>query len=330
MQLLKEGIDFDSFLKAYDFQVPYEVENRESGMNNTTRIINAGSERFVLRIYNNHRDPAIVRLEHEVLAALDRRDPPFRVPSPVRDKKGETVGIAGDGTVSALYRYIEGERPDPEKPAHVFALGRTAALLTSAMSRIEPAGAPLYSPYYELEDTYAAMDERAFLALPESFEALAPIRVRFAMLQKEREGLREAREAAARLPKQWIHGDLVFNNTVAQGDEIVGVLDFEFSTKDARAMELAVIVADLLKPDDPGCGEKIGLLLGGYRESFRLSEEERRLLPALMKLRLLDVALHFAVRLRDGLDREDVLSGIIEQTAFGCGWINEYWEDEWL
>ncbi|WP_028610702.1 phosphotransferase [Paenibacillus harenae] len=324
---MKEGIDFSTYLSEYEFGAPYEVEHRESGMNNTTRIIASGQERYVLRIYNNHKDAGIVRLEHEVLAALQQQKPPFRVPIPVRNKRGDTVCTAGDGTLSALFQYIEGDRPNPENPAHVLALGRTAALLTAALGRINPAGKPLYSPYYELESTYEAMDEHAFLSIADRSEAFAARRNRFLYLQKERLSLRAECEAVSRLPKQWIHGDLVFNNTVSQGDDIIGVLDFEFSTIDVRAMELAVVIVDLLKPDDPACGMKVKRLLEGYHESFRLTGEEIMMLPVLMKLRLLDVALHFAVRLRDGLDGEEVLCGIMDQTLFGCGWINENWED---
>ncbi|MOA62930.1 hypothetical protein D3C78_1884940 [compost metagenome] len=68
------------------------------------------------------------------------------------------------------------------------------------------------------------------------------------------------------------------------------------------------------------------LLIGGYLTSLQLSEEEAERLPDLIKLRMLDVALHFAVRLRDGLDNANVLSGIIDQCAFGCSWINKHGE----
>jgi homoserine kinase type II len=324
---LIDTIDFSAFLDEYAFQAPCEVEHRESGMNNTTRLIVSGKERYVLRIYNNHKDANIVRLEHEVLSELQKQELPFQVPIPVRNKRGDTVSIAHDGTLSALFHYIDGDRPNAANPAHISALGKTAALLTFALSVIEPNQKPLYSPYYSLESTYMSMDDTAFTGMADRSPALAARRSSLEELQKERQKLKGECEAISRLPQQWIHGDLVFNNTVSRGERIVGVLDFEFSTVDVRAMELAVIAVDLIKPDDPLCIANVRLLLEGYLQSFQLTEQELEKLPSLMKLRLLDVALHFASRFRDGLDGEDVLCGIIDQSAFGCKWLNEHWED---
>jgi homoserine kinase type II len=81
----------------------------------------------------------------------------------------------------------------------------------------------------------------------------------------------------------------------------------------------------LIKQDDTAFQDKIKHLLQGYQDSNPLSVQELNHLPSLMKLRLLDVALHFAVRLREQLDSEDVLCKIIEQSAYGCKWINKHW-----
>ncbi|RCW50921.1 phosphotransferase [Paenibacillus prosopidis] len=324
---MNDTIDFTAFLEQYAFQAPCEVEHRESGMNNTTRMISSGMKRYVLRIYNNHKDANIVRLEHEVLAELQKQELPFQVPVPVRNKQGDTVCIANDGTLSALFHYIDGDRLSAANAAHISALGKTAALLTIALSEIEPIQKPLYSPYFSLEGTYMSMDGTTFLGMAERSPSLAARRSSLIELQEERQNLKGEYDAIARLPQQWIHGDLVFNNTVSQGEKIIGVLDFEFSTVDVRAMELAVIAVDLIKSDDPLCIANVKLLLEGYRQSFQLTEQELEKLPSLMKLRLLDVALHFASRFRDGLDGEDVLCGIIDQSAFGCKWLNEHWED---
>jgi homoserine kinase type II len=325
---LNDILEFTIFLNEYEFQEPCEVEHRESGMNNTTRMIASGGQRFVLRIYNNHKDEDIVRLEHEVLVQLTRQELSFRVPAPIRNKRGDTVSIASDGTLSSLFHYIEGDRPTAANAAHVYALGRAAAELTAALSHIQPDGKPLYSPYYLLEKTYASMDGTAFLSMADRSETLAARRSSFIALDEERRKLAEECEELALLPQQWIHGDLVFNNTVSKNDAIIGVLDFEFTTVDVRAMELAVIAVDLIKPSETEVQEKVRLLLQGYQNTLTLSEQELKKLPSLMKLRLLDVALHFSVRLRDQLDKEDVLCGIIDQCMFGCDWINENWEDE--
>lgn len=323
-----DTIDFKSYLNEYEFPAPCLIENLESGMNNTTRIISSGDKRYVLRIYNNHKDTDIVRLEQEILSELQQEELPFLVPVPLRNKRGETISIAPDGTLSALFHYIDGERPSSANLAHVYALGVTAAKLSRALAAIRPTRKAQYSPYYRLEETYAPMDGKIFLAMAERSAELTARKVSFEALQAEREQLAEACAEFEQWPMQWIHGDLVFNNTVSQDDRIIGVLDFEFATMDVRAMELAVIVVDLIKPNDVALHEKVKLLLNGYQDTNPLTGRELKILPLLMKLRLLDVALHFAGRLRDQLDHADVLCGIIDQSLFGCKWINEHWEDE--
>jgi homoserine kinase type II len=326
---LSSLIDFTAYLDHYEFQERYVVENRESGMNNTTRIITSGDRKYVFRIYNNHKNPDIVRLEHEVLQQLNELELSFQVPIPVNNKCGDSVSLAPDGTLSALFDYIEGDRPSMANERHIYALGHTAAKLTEALGRIEPKRKPLYSPYYSLEDTYATMDLDSFLTLADRSKALEARIPGILALHGERERLIPSCRELALLPQQWIHGDLVFNNTVSHENDIIGVLDFEFATIDARAMELAVIIVDMIKPGDPDFQSKLKVLLQGYQGGIQLSEEERKQLPALMKLRLLDVALHFAVRLRDNLDEAEILCGIIDQSLFGCNWINDHWEAEY-
>ncbi|CAM4434513.1 homoserine kinase type II [Paenibacillus endophyticus] len=324
---MNDDINFTVYLNEYHFPEPYEVNQRDSGMNNTTRVILSGNERYAFRIYNNHKDVEIVRLEQEVLSALAQQSLPFQIPVPVRNKRGDTLSIAEDGTLSALFHYIDGDRPTASNPEHVYALGQIAALLANALESIKPDRLPLYSPYYELEYTYAAMDEAAFLSMADRSDALRARSINFEYLQRERNLLKEVCVELEGWPKQWIHGDLVFNNTVSRENAIIGVLDFEFATMDVRAMELAVIIVDLLKPEDAELKMKIQLLVNGYKSICPLTAEELQLLPRLMKLRLLDVALHFAVRFRDQLDKDDVLCQIVDQSAFGCKWITENWED---
>lgn len=310
-------------LNEYVFKAPYHIEKSENGMNNTTTLVTSGDEKYVFRIYNNHKDIAIVQLEHEVLELLHARKPNFKVPLPVRNRHEHTVTIAADGTLSALFHYIDGDRPSIDNIEHIAALGKTAGLLSAELQHIKPSYRPVYAPYYELESTYAAMNESAFTRLTEGSEALAARKESIRLLQQERQLLEAQYMTMSQLPQQWIHGDLVFNNSVAIGADIVGVLDFEFVTIDARAMELAVIAVDLLKASPLTSVEKMNRLCEQFRATVDLTEQELQLLPSLMKLRLLDVALHFAIRYRDGLDPEHVLCEIIDQSAAGCRWLNE-------
>lgn len=321
---MMDSIDFTPFLQQYSFKQPWWVAQGESGMNNTTRMVEAGKERFVLRIYNNHKDTEVVKLEHELLQLLQKKALPFRVPRPVSNSAGETVTVSEDGTVASLFDYIEGERTDAGKRSHVSELGKAAGALTAALGEVKPIGKPLYSPYYLLEETYAAMDSGTFSSLSERSDALRARRDAVRGLLNVKAELVGPAKRIAELPRQWIHGDLVFNNTVMLNDAISGVLDFEFCTVDARAMELAVTAVDMIKPETDDTLDKMLALFAGYSDLVRLTRSEIELLPAMMKLRLLDVALHFAVRFVEGLDKEEVLCGIVDQSAYGCSWVDKH------
>lgn len=300
-------------------------EAAASGMNNTTRIISCGEQKYVLRLYNNHGDANTVRLEHEMLKALSPAKLEFRIPEPVPNAAGDTVTVLPDGKLACLFGYIEGERPTLANSAHVRALGTAAGQLSRAFNGVNLSITPEYSPYYELGDTYATMDKPSFLGLAKGEPMLRELAEQFGYLQAEREELLKACVQVAALPRQWIHGDICFGNALSIGDRISAILDFEFVTVDSRAMELAVLMVDLLKRDAAaGSAAMLESAARAFQESVELTAEERKLLPALMKLRLLDVTLHFAVRLREGLDQPDVLASIVDSCAYGCEWINQH------
>ncbi|MHA6484056.1 phosphotransferase [Paenibacillus sp. strain BS8-2] len=310
----------------YDWHAPYTIEAAAaSGMNNTTRIVNCGAHKFVLRLYNNHEDMATVRLEHQVLKAITGSELGFQVPDPVVNRIGDTISVLPEGKLACLFRYIEGERPDPDNIILIKELGTATGKISLVLNDINNIDNPQYSPYYELGITYAAMDKHRFLAIADQNVAFRHLSKSFELLQREREQLLSLCNQVADLPRQWIHGDICCGNTLHLGERISGVLDFEFVTLDSRAMELAVVMVDLLRRElGDGISERLRAVHDAFQEVVPLNAEERNLLPTLMKLRLLDITLHFAVRYSEGLDGPDVLAGIVDRCAFGCEWISKH------
>ncbi|MBO7746003.1 phosphotransferase [Paenibacillus sp. MWE-103] len=314
---------FAAVAGRYPLAGPLRIAKEESGMNNTTRMVYAANDRYVLRVYDNHRDRAIVRIEHGLLAALQHAGLSFRVPSPVAGRDGSTIAEAPDGKLAALFGYIAGSRPTPDNPAHAAGLGRAAGELTRAFAACGPQAGlePAYKPYYDFEATHAAADEATLTALCRRSPALAERAEAVASLHALRTRLTALIDRVKRLPHQWIHGDIVFSNALAEGDAIVGLLDFEFCAVDVRAMELAVVLAEFPCGDEERAVRRMELFCAGYGEKLPLEPEEIALLPDLMQLRLIDVWLHFAVRLAEGLDPEQVWLREIERVSFACGWI---------
>lgn len=309
------------YVEQYPLVSGWVIEPGNSGMNNTTRMVLTDQGRYVLRIYNNHKDKPTVQLEHELLKALQHSEHPFQVPVPVANHEGDTVTVGPEGTLAAMYLYIAGERPTIDNTAHITSLGYAAAALTTALSKVEPQLKPIYQPYYKLEESYASLDRQSMQDIAASAEVLQERVSKFEALQRIRDNLGSAIASIEELPHQWIHGDLNFSNAVAAGDQVVGILDFEFSTIDVRAMELAVVIVDLITEDETLTMDRIRLFCEGYGSGLKLLEREINSLPVLLKLRMLDVTLHFASRWKEELDPADVLAGIVDQAHRVCEWV---------
>ncbi|MCI3918656.1 phosphotransferase [Paenibacillus sp. TRM 82003] len=359
----------------------YTVSEGASGMNNTTRYVEAEGASYVVRLYA-HRDEAKIACEHAALRALAAKPLPFRVPEPVAAPDGRTIVRAADGALAALFRRIPGARPSLREPEQLRAFGRAAGQLTRALrdlderlptehaagsetapkedsttspaataattpqdstvpstatkaatpqgSTVPPAAttaAPAYPPYYELDASYPRCTPEAVAAFradpPAPFADLAD---ELATLEAELADVRGRLPALRALPHQLVHGDLNASNALAAEDgSIVAILDFEFVTRDARVMEAAVCLSDLLDPDAPEAAmwANVNAFLDGYGSVVALEPEELDALPLLLRLRRLDVALHFLSRYWDGVDDADVLRRQLQSAHRVATWLRE-------
>ncbi|QYR19037.1 phosphotransferase [Paenibacillus sp. sptzw28] len=316
------GGDFAAFLDQYNLAAAWRAVEEESGMNNTTRMVYSGDNKYVLRVYDNHRDAQIVRIEHLVLEGLQALKLPFKVPQPVENNRNSSITVSPDGKLAALFRFIEGDRPSPKNPEHVAGLGRAAGLLSHALNGVRPDVIPIYKPYYEFDKTHGAVTDEAIRVMAAESELLSGRTGQLEQLLRLRGQLLDLKPRIAALPHQWIHGDIVFTNSLCEGDRIVGMLDFEFSTVDVRVMELAVVLGEFPEAEEGTALERTALFCRGFGSAVKLTIDEIALLPELIKLRMMDVFLHFAGRYAEKLDPEQVWDGQIVRASYVCEWIN--------
>ncbi|WP_246070545.1 phosphotransferase [Paenibacillus kobensis] len=317
--------DIADSLQQYGFG-DWTAVARQSGMNNTTRLIETDSGRYALRLYDNHQDRGIVTLEHEMLHYLTSSSFSLKVPEPVRNSTGDTITASSSGKLASLFRYIEGERPLSRHEAHVRSLGRATGMLSASLAQFQSTHAPIYKPYYELDLSYSDWSDENVLALADRSKLRQPEMESVRHLLETRRSMSTFLESVRSLPHQWIHGDLNFSNAVAVEEEIVGVLDFEFCTVDLRAMEPAVVLVDFIHADRSD-EERMAYLSHyavGYGSACKLTRDETDAVPGLMKLRMLDVFLHFAGRRSDELDEVSVWEGQIRHADSVCRWIDSY------
>jgi homoserine kinase type II len=356
-----EQSGFDAILSQY-FPLPpagpaWRLAIGASGMNNTTRYVERGGNRYVLRIYETHRDEDKVAYEHHVLDCLTKAPiAGLPTPSPVTAMNGATVVHTPDGKLAALFHHREGRNPVLKTAADFHGFGWAAGALSLAMSKLAPEHAPLYRPYYELCLPTPEQQRRTLFA---------PLHAADAIVVDMQEALHAAEAGMARihrkvpllqsLPHQLIHGDLNASNVLAdENNRIVALLDFEFVAWDLRVMELAVCLSEAAEaakdaandavtdaatdaaadaatdaavdaatdaPPDTAAKACIRALVSGFIEQVPLTREELAVLPDLLLLRRLDVFIHFLNRWQNGVDSPQNVRRFLGEVLSQTQWL---------
>lgn len=305
-----------------NFWPDWEGEAREgaSGWNNTTRYLENNGLNCVLRIYETHREERKVAFEHEILMQLASLPLSFQVPSPVRTPEGTTIIRMEDGSgrLACLFEYIEGVSPKPGEFRAARSFGLAAAELSQALAQIHPSLDPVYPPYYEIRSAYPLCTPetvKQFCQQPP--EPFADLTDQLKLLQEACMEVYERLDELEQLPRQLIHGDLNPSNLLVLEDhpqEVCALLDFEFCTQDLRVMEPAVILSDLIGSGRKEIAEQF---CEGFGSSLRLTSKEIAVIPLLLRLRKVDVFLHFMSRFLNGTDGPEVLRAQIAAQAAG-------------
>jgi homoserine kinase type II len=317
-------IYINKILSEYFLQRDWNISNGGNGVNNTTRFIENNGQKFVLRVYETHQDESKVEYEHHVLIALNNTQGPLLIPKPVSTGNGSTFIKTEDGKLAAMFYHIEGSNPTLEKPSELISFGRAAGQLTLALEKVNTVLEPVYSPYYEIENTHPSCSLAYVLDLcmnPEGeflkYSAeLARIGEQLAVVSKSVPKLKE-------LPHQLIHGDLNVSNILADSTgEIIAILDFEFVTRDLRVMESAVCLSDLLHSTDDQvlAWERVNHYLSGYGSAIKLTSDEVNVIPMLILLRRMDVFIHFLGRYLDGINSIDIVDDQIYKAVSQVDW----------
>lgn len=308
-----------------------ELRKRDGGWNNSTYFITNEQRRSVLRVYNTHNDTAKIRFEHAVLERLQKLPLTFQVPAPIRSTASETIAPLGDGggKFACLFRYIDGISPTEGNASFASSFGKAAGELSAALSEVRLEIQAAYPPYYRLKQAYPSCDPatvREFCLSPaKPFDNLQK---ELLVLYKAYEQIMESLEGLEKLPHQLVHGDLNGSNLLvshASPSEVTALLDFEFCTWDLRVMELAVILSGFLGAADER--EAVRLFCEGYGDRSRLLPEEIDAIPTLVRLRQVDVFLHFLSRYMNGTDESDVLQKQVRILSSGLA---ELAAKDWL
>jgi Ser/Thr protein kinase RdoA (MazF antagonist) len=309
-------VDVDDILDVWRLPRPRLTAKAEGGYQNATLIVSCAGGEFVLRIYSNVADPARQRFEHELLQQLGRADLSFAVPHPIPSDDGETLRIVG-GRLAVLFARIPGETIAKDGGTY---LGPAATALA------------------ELDVALAALDK--FAHRPPVFDGdvsrVHPLAddpdeaVRDCGLEQEQRdalgrGLDRTAELApllyASLPQQVTHGDFAFGNTLVRNGRVTGLLDFEHSGVDVRAMDLAVALYRF--PAHDNALERCDAFGRAYSSVLPLDPTEILGLPALLELRAGVSLMHWVGRMRADLATTDDVRPRAARALFTQEWVRE-------
>ncbi len=235
--------------------------------------VDIGGRRFVLRRYSTARIAGGIPFEHEVLARMAAAGWPVAPPHLAPD--GTTLVKAG-GRYHALFPFLAGARLDD--PARH---GAVLARLHQVTQTFQMAA----------RTSWPRLADYARRPFPELVLAWAAIDPDGAALMVREHGRIAGDLARCRVPLATVvvHGDFHTGNLLFVDGQLSGILDFDFARPDVRVADIAIALGFL------AAGPDRGALLAAYESEAPLLDEERSVLPALIRARELE-RLTFSLR----------------------------------
>lgn len=294
-----------------------------AGYNNDLFKVQAGDRTLALRVYGNHANPKFIQHELTLLWHLHAKGLPFAVPAPIPTRRNEmwTVQmVGGERKLMVLIPFIAGANPPVHDLAQAEAAGEALAILLNAMREIDLRGLTGTQPVVELG--------RVHPLVPDPFEAMNCLgslatKQHTARVNAMLESIYVDLKAIKALPAQLTHGDFINGNILVDGAKVTGVLDFENSAINPRAIDLAIAI-DTWSWDALGTGNewaRIDALGRGYSRVSKLSESEIALLPALMLLRNASVLMHLVGRFLSNLSPYADIEGWVDAMLRLDAWL---------
>ena len=282
-----------NILATYDFDSPVETvpwpEQGRDGGNNTLAGIRTGKQEFVWKTYTSHSyaDRASLEYEYRIVRKLTQASLSFAVPDPLPNRYGEFLHRTDDGWAVLLPRFA-GVSLNPDSPQEVFLLGQLLGELQAAMQAFSLKPRPghhLFATFFE----FPASEHSAFTLTPQQL-GLSEHMFQTSHLRwwhEEAERLHDFISTTYHtLPHSVCHNDVAPHNVLMTKEHASAILDFEFVTPAARALDVVMglrMVMQAWKSPDPW--KALQSFLYGYAPWVQLTNEEIAALPMLFRLR---------------------------------------------
>lgn len=276
-------------LDEYDLTPPLRWFTLDhAGKNNGTKGLATGAGNYVVRRYASscYRDPQSIDYEEQLLAWLTRRDLSFAVPMPRRTRADKLHTDDGQGRL-ALIPMLRGTplaQQEHDGTLLGYALGELQAALQGHPVLPRP-GRSLFGECFRFPAPHIdpLTLRLADLYLPASSDhdvLLGWWLEEAACLQAFVDG------GYQQLPMQLCHNDITPNNILVTDGQVTAVVDFEFATVAARALDFTTGLRLAIRHWVPGeAWTAVRPFCRGYARWATLTESEITALPELLRLR---------------------------------------------
>lgn len=249
-------------------------------------------ERFVLKVANGSESPEVIDLQQQMMRRLVRCGLP--APLPVAARDGSPV-LVNDDHLVWMITYLDGTvlaEIDSPSPDLLRSLGRTIGAMTTALEGFDHPAAHRHLQW----------DVRNSPEVIETFSANVDGRTKQQVVEDEWTRFEnEVLPVLDRLPRCLIHNDANDHNILVENGLVSGVLDFGDSVHSVRIQDLAIVCAyAMLDRDDPE--NTMREIIAGYETVRQMTSEEERVLPALIRMRLVTSVVISAYQQRQAED----------------------------
>lgn len=273
--------------------VAWFPRSTEWGTANATYFL-GDRQQYVLKIYSDGNARQRV-FEHELLLSISNAPLSFAIPIPLRVATGNTlvqIGTERNPLQAAVYQVIPGNSAPRGDGPRLVQIGKTLGELhrTLGASKIPEVNAVL-PPWGDLD--------RIHPLVPNSREVMHELGAPSDVVFKTQNIMTNVGRAMTRLqlilPSQFVHADYVQPNILFVGENVSGVIDFEFATYDLRAFDLvASLYHFCLSPwSDVPRWNLIESFVSGYLSYVRLTSGEIDSLPMLLRWQRLSCVVYW-------------------------------------
>lgn len=303
----------------WSFLVEATFEPTGQGSSNATYFIYTPDNQFVLKLYAATTETAQIHYEHSLVTFLQYTNLPFAIPVPICAAGGETLislDIDGRSLNAALLPRLVGQPVNVQNLNQIQSAGFALAQLHKQLVKFDPQGQLAKLPFW------GALDQihpqvRDPLNIPQILNLGLAEQKHFSQMLNE--AIASAPHLYATLPIQTIHADYITPNILVENDRVVGILDFEFATRDLRLFDYLSSLDQLASFPWKECrfADIVRAFSNGYRACLALTMAEMNAAILVWKLQRASALIYWAGRLITGKgSRQQLVDAVMETLRF--------------